>query len=149
MSVDRRDVRILAMQILCQWDVQQDESVEASTAVADIVEGSPPVAAAAAELVASFWRDREEIDRRIAAVAEKWDLPRLSLVDRNVLRVAVVEMLSGTTPPKVALDEAIEIVKEFGGGDSARFVNGVLDAVLHRMQAQTGDAPPTRGGATS
>lgn len=126
------------MQTLCQWEVQHDESIEAVTAVADLVEASPQAVAAARELTQAFWNDREAIDRRIASVAEKWDLQRLTVVDRNVLRIAAVEMLSGTVPPKVALDEAIEIAKEYGGADSPRFVNGVLDAVLRKINAETG-----------
>lgn len=146
MSLDRRAVRTLAMQTLCQWEVQQDESIDAGNAVADLVAASGQAAAAARGLTQVFWSDREAIDRRISAVAEKWDLQRLAVVDRNVLRVAVVEMLSGEVPPKVALDEAIEIAKEYGGADSPRFVNGVLDAVLRKMQAEIGAPPPTRGG---
>lgn len=148
MSVDRRSVRILAMQTLCQWEVQQDESLDAANAVADLVAASGQAIATARELTQSYWSDRDGIDRRISAVAEKWDLQRLAVVDRNVLRIAVVEMLSGEVPPKVALDEAIEIAKEYGGADSPRFVNGVLDAVYRKMQTETNPAPPTRGGAT-
>jgi len=148
MSVDRRDVRVLAMQTLCQWDVQHDETGEASASVARVMEASPQLAAASVELTQAFWKDREAIDGRIVAVAQHWDLQRLTLVDRNVLRVAVTEMLSGEVPPKVALDEAIEVVKEYGGADSPRFVNGVLDAVYRTMQSEQGSAPPTRDGAT-
>lgn len=148
MSGDRRSVRILAMQTLCQWEVQHDESIDAGSAVADLVEAPGSALSAARELTQAFWSDREDIDRRISAVAEKWDLPRLAVVDRNVLRVAVVEMLSGDIPPKVALDEAIEIAREYGGADSPRFVNGVLDAVYRKMQAEMNASPPTRGGAT-
>ena len=126
------------MQTLCQWDVQHDETGEASCAVANVLDASPQLAALAAELTQAFWKDRAAIDARIVAVAQHWDLQRLSIVDRNVLRIAVTEMLSGEVPPKVALDEAIEIVKEFGGADSPRFVNGVLDAVYRKQLSETG-----------
>lgn len=138
MSGDRRAVRILAMQSLCQWDVQHDETPAADAALAKLVDAPAEVQRAARELVESYWKDRATLDARIVAVAQHWDLQRISLVDRNVLRVAVTEMLSGAVPPKVALDEAIEIAKEFGGADSPRFVNGVLDAVLRKMQAEMG-----------
>lgn len=144
------------MQTLCQWDVQHDESGAASSAVADAVQASPQLMAHAAELAGAFWKDRTSIDGRIAAAAQHWDLQRISLVDRNVLRVAVTEMFSGEVPRKVALDEAIEIVKEYGGADSPRFVNGVLDAVLRKMEGEVAQphaaprqSPPTSGGATS
>ncbi len=56
----------------------------------------------------------------------------MSPVERNVMRVAVVELMEGDTPPKVAVNEAIEIGKEFGGQESPRFINGILDEVLRR-----------------
>jgi len=127
------------MQTLCQWEVQRDESIDAGNAVADLVVASEQATAAARELTQAFWGNREGIDRRIVAVAEKWDLQRLAVVDRNVLRIAVVEMLSGEVPPKVVLDEAIEIAKEYGGADSPRFVNGVLDAVYRDWKLETGN----------
>lgn len=150
------------MQALCQWDVQGEES-------ADVLENffaalAPPssllvnkggedrplsphtnggggeTADYARELVTAFWRQRASVDQRIAAASPKWDLDRMSVVERNTLRVAAVEMLDGQTPPRVALDEAIEIVKEYGGADSPRFVNGVLDQVYRGIQSAAGKA---------
>ncbi len=121
------------MQALCQWDVQQDQS---STALGEfLAEQDAPAAATtyATELVESFWRQRQFVDDLIGAAAEKWELARISAVERNIMRVAVVELLDNDVPPKVALDEAIELGKEFGGAESPRFVNGVLDKVLRSM----------------
>jgi len=138
MSLDRRSARILAIQALCQWEVQRDES---SPALADFIVGqdaSPQAAAYATNLVEEFWRQRAEIDERVASASVKWDLARISPVERNIMRVAIVELLNGEVPPPVILDEAIEIGREYGGAESPRFINGVLDAVFKSIQATMG-----------
>lgn len=74
---------------------------------------------------------RAEIDEKIETLSEHWKLSRMSTVDRNVLRMAVAEILHcDDIPPKVSIDEAIELAKKFGDQDSGRFVNGVLDRLL-------------------
>ncbi len=134
MPLDRRSSRILAMQALCQWEIQRDES---SSALAEFFAGqqAPPDSTSyATALVQRFWLQRPEIDERVASASAKWDLARISPVERNIMRVAVVELLEGEIPARVVLDEAIEIGREFGGAESPRFINGVLDAVFKRMQ---------------
>jgi N utilization substance protein B len=138
MSRDRRSSRILAMQALCQWEIQHDES---SPSLADFLasqDPSPQAAAYASKLVQEFWRQRTEIDERVGTASVKWDLARISTVERNIMRVAIVELLNGEIPPPVILDEAIEIGREYGGAESPRFINGVLDAVFKSMQAAMG-----------
>jgi N utilization substance protein B len=133
MPGDRHQARILAMQALCQWDVQGDQSQQALdefVSAQGIPSGAAPYAVG---LVGGFWARQKGIDERISAAATKWDLSRLSPVERNTIRVAIVELLEKKVPPKVALDEAIEIGREFGGQDSARFINGVLDAILKNL----------------
>ena len=125
------------MQALCQWDVQQDSSREMLQDLADDQEASQAASRYAAQLVESFWASRDEVDQRIAVVSERWTLSRMSPVERNVMRVAVVELMGGDTPPKVAVNEAIEIGKEFGGRESPRFINGILDQVLRRTARDT------------
>jgi N utilization substance protein B len=74
---------------------------------------------------------RAEIDRRLADAAEHWRLDRMSIVDRNILRLAAYEILfCPGVPPVASLDEAIELAKAFGDKDSWRFVNGILDRLL-------------------
>ncbi len=122
------------MQALCQWDVHRDETSEA---LDDFLESQEPAATArkhAAETVRSYWEQRERIDERIAGAAENWDISRISAVERNILRVAVVELSTEKVPPKVAINEAIEIGREYGGENSPRFINGVLDAVGRGLQ---------------
>lgn len=90
----------------------------------------PEVCAFAEELVAGTLAHREEIDALIARHAEHWHFSRIALVDRNILRVATYEFLfRKEIPEKVILNEAIEIAKQYGGEDSGRFVNGILDRI--------------------
>ena len=127
------------MQALCQWDAQHDDSAEGLDEFLLAQGPSPRVGRYAAEIVKAFWAGQGRIDDRIAQATTKWDLPRISPVERNVMRVSVVEMLGEKVPPKVALNEAIEIGREFGGADSPRFINGVLDIVWQRLQQERRD----------
>ena len=121
------------MQALCQWDVQHDESSENLREFLDAHAEVAGNIAYAAELVETYWARRDRIDRRIADAATQWDLARISRVERNAMRVAVVEMMSERIPPKVALHEAMQIGDQFGGADSSRFINGVLDKIKDRF----------------
>ncbi|MGH7409256.1 MAG: transcription antitermination factor NusB [Candidatus Methylomirabilales bacterium] len=83
----------------------------------------------------------EIIDAAIQGVAEHWAFERLALVDRNILRLAAYELLfCEDIPPKVAINEAIELAKAFGGEESGRFVNGLLDALRSRPRPAAGEA---------
>ncbi len=79
------------------------------------------------------------LDRRIVAVAENWALDRMAPTDRNVLRLAAYELLFTDTPPKVAIDEAIELARKFGTAQSSQFVNGILDQLVPEEQQPAGD----------
>ncbi len=130
MSADRRQARILAMQALCQWDAQKDDSSDALADLFAASEGSAQSKVYATKLVTAYWVDRKSVDESIESAVTNWSLSRISPVERNVIRVAVVELRHEWVPPRVALDEAIEIGREYGGANSPRFINGVLDAVL-------------------
>lgn len=85
-----------------------------------------------------------ELDRRVAGVAEHWRLERMPVVDRNVLRIAVYELLNDPeTPSIVIIDEAIEIGKKFGSGESGGFINGLLDSIRTHLE-QERIRPPGR-----
>ena len=121
------------MQALCQWDVQQDSSSELLADFLATREVSPGASGYATQLVESFWKQRKRIDETIATATQKWKLSRISTTERNIMRVAVVELFDRRVPPKVALDEAIEIGREYGGADSPRFINGVLDKIFKSL----------------
>ncbi len=129
----RREARILAMQALCQWEVQKDESLESLDDFLTAGDPADSVVDYAKRLVLAYLEKRQGIDDRISAAAENWSLSRMSPVERNAMRLAIAEMLDDTIPAKVALDEAIEIGREYGGAESPRFINGVLDLVMRRM----------------
>ena len=136
---ERRQARILAMQAICQWEVQGDTSAEALGEFLTAQEASAAARSYAVKLVEVYWAQGEGIDARIGAAAREWALSRISPVERNIMRVAAVELYGGEVPPKVALNEAIEIGREYGGADSPRFINGVLDELLRTLQNRKKD----------
>jgi N utilization substance protein B len=75
-----------------------------------------------------------EIDRHIERHAANWRIERMPVVDRNVLRLAVCELLTEPTPPAVVIDEALELARRYSGEEAVRFVNGVLDAIYHSLK---------------
>jgi len=96
-----------------------------------IIEASPPVSEYAAELVRGVSVHWARIDELIAEYAQGWTLERMPAVDRNILRLAIYEMLyERDTPKLVVVDEAIELAKKFGSEQSGRFINGLLDGLL-------------------
>ncbi len=125
------------MQALCQWDVQREASSEMLREFLAAEEATSRRTGYAVQLVEAFWARQEMIDDAIASAAQRWELARISLVERNIMRIAVVELTDGFVPPKVALSEAIEVGREFGGAESPRFINGVLDEVFKRLQRKS------------
>lgn len=121
------------MQAISQWDVQRDQDNAALLDFLQSFDQGGTDVSYAAERVTSFWRQRGPIDEHIERCTEGWSLARMSPVERNVMRVALSELYDAAVPPKVAVNEALEIADEFGGKDSVRFVNGVLDAVLRSL----------------
>ena len=124
------------MQTLCQGDVQGPLSDPDLVAYLIEVEANVPVRNYAMELIRFVWTNQSIIDEEIIESAPNWDLDRISPVERNTMRVAAAELLLGEVPPAVALNEAIEIAREFGGQDSPRFVNGVLNHVVGTLRPE-------------
>ncbi len=98
----------------------------------------------ALQMLAESFDDRSECDEVLKRHARRWDIPRLALVDRNILRLGVHELREGKTPFKVVISEALRLAREFSSAESPRFVNGILDAVArelaHPIEDKT-DAP--------
>ena len=81
-------------------------------------------------MIIKISENKKEIDSMIAKYATNWQIDRMAVIDRNVLRFAAYELLyNKDIPPKVSINEAIDIAKKFGGPDSGKFVNGVLDKI--------------------
>lgn len=132
----RRKARETALQFLYQLDVRDCDDLLAQ---AEEFWARHPVDPAtrtfADELVAGTKQNQTKIDGLIAQSAEHWDLDRMAAVDRNILRAAVYELLwHPEVPPKVAINEAIEIAKKFGTEESSRFINGILDRIAREWR---------------
>ncbi len=129
------------MQALCQCDSDREAVWDAlaalATDLAAMTEGfSSDLAVQYAERICRDYLERSAvIDEQIASALVNWRLDRLASVERNVMRVAVVEWQLKEVPPRVVLDEALEVAREYGTNESVKFVNGVLDAVWKKMQA--------------
>jgi transcription antitermination protein NusB len=126
----RRKARELALQALYQIEITGDTSASAVDLFLSHFEGAAAAKEFARQLVSGVVSRRLEIDRRIAQSTEHWKLGRLAKVDLVLLRMGTYELLfCPDIPVNVSLDEAIEIAKRFGTGDSPGFINGVLDQV--------------------
>ncbi|GIW41230.1 MAG: leucine--tRNA ligase [Candidatus Binatia bacterium] len=139
----RRRGRELALQLLYQLDVTPSSDFPLESLVRHFG-GGESARAFALELVRGVLEHREEIDRLVAETTRHWKLDRLSKVDRNILRLAVYELLhTPEVPVQVVIDEAIEIARTYGDRESPAFVNGVLDAIAHRRAAARVETSPT------
>jgi transcription antitermination factor NusB len=147
----RTRAREIAMQVLFQFDVRGDEYASevgktmaqlcADESGEDKVEDD--VVEFAARLVEGTRQQRAVIDQKLAAVTRNWDLRRMANVDRNVLRMAAYELMFCTdVPPKVAINEAIELGKKYSTANSGGFVNGILDRIRIDLERDRGNAPP-------
>ncbi len=131
----RRRARELALQLLYQYEAtgaapeQMQAHFEEWAGVTDVTRRF------ADDLLRGTLEHLQEIDDELAAQTAHWRLERLAAVDRNILRLAMYELLyHGETPHAVVIDEAIEIAKKYGAEESARFVNGVLDGFVKRSR---------------
>ena len=126
----RREGREAAVQFLFQRDINPDEepgSLEGFWAMVPAAKGTRDFCNG---LIQGVLDNREAIDERIKKYAANYELGRIATVDRNILRIAIYEMLfCQEIPPVVSINEAIEVAKRFGSEDSGRFVNGILDRV--------------------
>ena len=127
----RTKAREYALQILYAVDITGDDPGDCVDRFWEgNEESSAEVKKFASGLVLGVSDNKKEIDRMIAKYATNWKLDRMAVIDRNVLRFAAYELLyAKDIPPKVSINEAIDIAKKFGGPDSGKFVNGILDKI--------------------
>ena len=126
--------RARALQALYAWDMRGDRDLERlALQVWDDLAVGPDEQTAAHALIRQIVSRRAELDRALADVTENWRMERLGAIERSVLRLAAAELAAGETPPRVVLQEAIRLAERYGSAQSARFVNGVLDALARRM----------------
>jgi transcription antitermination protein NusB len=132
----RRKAREVALQLLYQLDVQGESTAEPHL---DEFWSRHPVDPEAREFADSLVRGTKlhetKIDEIIAQYAENWELDRMAVVDRNILRQGIFELLwMGEAPPKVVINEALEVAKKFSTQESSRFINGILDRVHKELR---------------
>jgi transcription antitermination protein NusB len=126
--------RARALQILYSMEVTGDlQLVDAMTRLAQLTGPDPLVYDQAEELAQAVLAERSELDRHAADAADNWRLDRIAAVERNILRIGIHELLRGAVPPKVAIDEAVQLAHWFGGAKAPGFINGVLDRVAHSV----------------
>jgi len=147
--LNRRQIREIAMQILFLWDTQGEQTPEAADRVAADATEDHETRREAIAMAGGTWEQRSTIDPWVERLAPQWPTRRQPAVDRNLIRLAVWELTNTATPPKVVIDEAIELAKQYSTEQSGAFVNGVLDAVLkeHRKltEEKSGEAREATG----
>lgn len=136
----KHKVRELAMQLLFVWDANGAADLDAAPQVLEQRGENDQIKQQAITMARAVWEARALSDACVQRLAPQWPIRRLAAVDRAVLRMGIWELSGSDTPPKVAIDEAIELAKEYSTELSAGFVNGVLDAALKEKTAIT--APP-------
>lgn len=136
---NRHAARSVVMQTLYEWDLRglkQEESPKVLKAL--LAEFAPGTSEAkfASSLLKGIYEHREDIDALIAKYAPDWPIDQIMVVDRNILRLGIYELkFDPAMPAKVAINEAIEIAKTYGGQSSGKFINGVLGAIFRDMVA--------------
>jgi len=142
----RREGREAAMQFLFQRDLNSSDFPELLETFPVLRPLKPAVQQFCTKLVTGVAEHQSKIDERIQKYTTNYELRRIAAVDRNVLRLAIYEMLyTHDVPPVVIINEAIEIAKRFGSDESGRFVNGILDRIRGELDrpARTPGFPPS------
>lgn len=132
----RRKARELALQILYQMEIKGTDPKGVLAFFGKTHDDTPPeVLEFATQIVEGAYRNRREIDELIEKHSTHWRMPRMAVVDRNILRLGVYELLYlHEVPTSVALNEAIEVAKKFGTENSSSFINGILDNVAKEVR---------------
>ncbi len=146
--ISRRKAREFAMQSLYAAEVGGD----ASGGEGDSLLHDEPVSAETRTygmaLMRAATKHAEAIDKLIGETSDRWDISRLAVVDRVILRMSIAELMTqADVPAKVCINEAVEIARKFSTENSSKFVNGVLDAVSRRLQSPPDGIPPAGAGA--
>ncbi len=126
--------RARALQALYAWDLRDAEPLDRiANQVWDDLAIAPDERAFAGRIVRTIIAEGKAIDDALRDVTTNWRLERLGAVERAVLRIAAAELLRGDPPPRVTIQEAVRLAERYGSEQSARFVNGVLDALARKM----------------
>jgi len=132
----RSRAREVAFQVLYQDDLNPRAGPAIGDALLQQRLHSADLLQFARDLVAGVRRHRPEIDTLLERTAANWSLQRMAATDRNVLRLGAYEILHADTPDRVAINEAVELARRFGSAQSAQFVNGILDRLMHGAEEE-------------
>ncbi len=131
----RRSSRELALKFLYQSELNAGDYNEQMSQFLEISPVQEDVRKFMVDLVDTINHGKGEIDELLEKSSENWTLARMTIIDRNILRIATAELLyHKDIPPKVVIDEAVEIAKKFGSEDSPDFINGVLDRIRKEVE---------------
>ena len=126
--------RSRALQAIYAWDLRAERNLpRVAEQIFDDLAVAAEERALAGALLRTLVEHQRELDALLTEVTTNWRLERLGVIERCVLRLAAAELHRGETPPRVVLREAIRLAERYGNRDSARFVNGVLDALARKM----------------
>ncbi len=133
-SIPRRKSREFALQVLYQLNISKQEALTAITQFQEHFASGGETDTFQRRLVLGVLEHCSELDRLIKKYSEHWCLDRINLIERNILRMAIFELLyCEEIPPKVTLNEAIDLGKRYGSEDSGSFINGILDRIQHEV----------------
>jgi len=122
--------RARALQLLYAWELRSEAPIpELAGGLSRLTGPEPALLDRAEELATDVVANLESLDAEAARAAENWRMSRIAVVERNILRLAILELRRGEVPPKVAIDEAVRLAHWFGGARAPGFVNGVLDGI--------------------
>jgi len=145
----RTKARECALQMLYQWDITRDPMDRVAGLFWQVRTSTDETRAMAERLARGAQKDIERLDEEITRSSKNWRFDRIAAIDKNILRLAVYELLREPgTPSSVVIDEAVELAKRFSAVDSPPFVNGVLDAIKARVRGEpAGESGGSRGRA--
>lgn len=137
----RTKARAWALQVLYAWEIRGDDlsllELEDELARLRFRGPRPEIREWARALLGAVESHLAELDPRVEALAANWRLSRMTAIDRNILRITASEMIYfGEVPLRVSVNEAIRLAEWFGTEESGRFINGVLDALLHELEPE-------------
>jgi N utilization substance protein B len=135
----RRKSREFALQLLYQWDLRGESAEHIEENFWKGARATSETRQFAHELFTGAVAAAPELDRLISAHSANWRLERMGAIDRSLLRLGAYELRFGTAPPKVILDEAVELAKSFSDADAPAFVNGILDAINKAFPAKSAE----------
>jgi transcription antitermination factor NusB len=143
---ERRRARELAVQVLFHLEFSPDDPSEVFDLICENFDAPETIRDFSKKLVLGVYQKKDTLDKVISEASKNWRIERMARLDKSILRLAAFEiMFMADIPPKVSLDEAVEIGKRFGGEDSGRYINGVLDNIYSTTMKIDQKAAPENG----